>query len=127
MPVEAKELWSLALEHLQVDPDDLVGAIEDLVRRGEPDYRSRLLIRDSLDALQQHRGPERLRRGLLQCPHREPIEAIWTAQYDEGRCAAWRDKTSGRTGKSCRLPANAFVHARLTFPFPSHGHDDLRG
>ena len=33
MPVDAKDLWSLALDHLQVDPDDLVEAIE---RSGAP-------------------------------------------------------------------------------------------
>jgi hypothetical protein len=83
MPVEAKDLWSLALDHLQVDPDDLVKAIEDQVRRGDLDYCSWLLIHDSLDALQQHWGPERLQRWLLQCSYREQIKAIWTAHYDE--------------------------------------------
>jgi hypothetical protein len=83
MPVEAKDLWSLALDHLQVDPDDLVEAIEDQVRRGDLDYRSQLLIHDSLEALQLRWGPERLQRWLLQCPHREQIKAIWTAHYDE--------------------------------------------
>lgn len=65
MPVEAKDLWSLALDHLQVDPDDLVEAIEDQVRRGDLDYRSRLLIHDSLEVLQLRWGPERLQRWLL--------------------------------------------------------------
>jgi hypothetical protein len=83
MPVETKDLWSLALDHLQVDPDDLVKAIEEQVRRGDLDYRSRLLIHDSLDALQGHWGRERLQRWLLQCPHREQIRAIWAAHYDE--------------------------------------------
>jgi len=82
MPVTTKDLWSLALDHLQVDPADLVDAIAEQVRRGELDYRSRLLIRDSLDALQQYWGPERLRHWLLQCPHREQIKAIWNAEYD---------------------------------------------
>jgi hypothetical protein len=83
MPAEAKDLWSLALDYLQVDPDDLVQAIEEQVRRGDLDYRSRLLIHDSLEALQLHWGSERLQRWLLQCPHREQIKAIWTAHYDE--------------------------------------------
>ncbi len=83
MPVEAKDLWSLALDHLQVDPDDLMQAIEDQVRRGDLDYRSRLLIHDSLEALQISWGTERLHHWLLQCPQREQIKAIWTAHYDE--------------------------------------------
>jgi len=83
MPVDAKDLWSLALDHVQVDPDNLLEAIEDQVCRGDLDYRSRLLIHDSLDALQLHWGPERLHRCLLQSPHGEQIKAIWTAHYDE--------------------------------------------
>lgn len=83
MPVEAKDLWSLVLDQLQVDPDDLVEAIEEQVRRRDLDYRTRLLIHDSLHAMQQHWGPERLQRWLLQCPHREQIKAIWAAHYDE--------------------------------------------
>src|SRR5215831_18651471 len=83
MPVDAKDLWSLALDHVQVDPDDLVQAIEDQVRRGDLDYRSRLLIHDSLEALQMHWGAERLQQWLLQCPHHEQIRAMWTAHYDE--------------------------------------------
>src|SRR3990172_5025978 len=83
MPVTAKGLWSLALDHPQVDPDDLVEAIEEQVRRGDLDYRSRLLIHDSLDALQQHWGPDHLQHWLRQCPNREQIKAIWAAHYDE--------------------------------------------
>ena len=83
MPVDAKDLWSLALDHVQVDPDDLLEAIEDQVCRGDLDYRSRLLIHDSLDVLQLHWGPERLHRCLLQSPHGEQIKTIWTARYDE--------------------------------------------
>ena len=83
MPVEAKDLWSLALDQLQVDPDDLVHAIEAQVHQGDLDYHSRLLIHDSLKALQLHWGSERLQHWLLQCPHREQIKAIWTAHYDE--------------------------------------------
>jgi hypothetical protein len=82
VPVRAKDLWSLALDHLQVDPDDLVEAIEEQVRQGDLDYRSRLLIHDSLDALQRYWGPARLWRWLRQCPYHVQIEAIWTAHYD---------------------------------------------
>jgi len=82
MPGEAKDLWSLALDQVQVDPDDLVEAIEEQVHRGDLDYRSRLLIHDSLDALQRHWGPERLQRWLLQCPHCEQIKTIWASHYD---------------------------------------------
>jgi hypothetical protein len=81
--VQAKDLWSLALDHLQIAPDDLVEAIAEQARRKDLDYRSRLLIHESLEALQAYWGPERLRRWLYQSPHRAQIEAIWTERYEE--------------------------------------------
>ena len=83
MTVQAKDLWSLALDHLQIAPDDLVEAIAEQIRREDLDYRSRLLIHESLEALQACWGPERLRRWLRQCPYRAQIEAIWMVHYDE--------------------------------------------
>jgi hypothetical protein len=83
MSIVAKDLWSLVLESVQVDPEDLLDAIEAQVHLKDLDYRSRLLIRDSLNALQQHWGPESLKRRLHQSPHREQIMAIWQASYDE--------------------------------------------
>jgi hypothetical protein len=81
--IHTKDLWSLALDHLHVDPDDLVEALEAHIRQGNLDYRSRLLVHDSLDALQRYWGTQRLRRWLRQCPYRAQLETIWTAHYDE--------------------------------------------
>lgn len=77
MTVHTKDLWRLALHELQVDPDDLIEAIQDQVVRNDLDFRSRLLIRDSLDALRKYWGLERLLDRLSTGPVREQIESIW--------------------------------------------------
>src|SRR5262249_37799783 len=83
MPVDAKDLWSLALDHVQVDTENLLYAAEAQAGGGDLDYRSSLRIHDSVDALQLHWGAERLPRWLLQSGHGEQTKAIWTAHYEE--------------------------------------------
>jgi hypothetical protein len=83
MPTLAKDLWSLALDHLEVDPDDLAQAIVDQVRCHDLDFRSRLLIRDSLNGLRRYWGRQRLEAWLNACPVREEIEAIWHEDLGE--------------------------------------------
>src|SRR5947207_75941 len=83
MPQLANDLWSLALDRQEIDPDLLTAAIEDQVRRQDLDFRTRLLIRDSLDALQQRWGPERTQAWLWRSPQAAAIRAIWTADLGE--------------------------------------------
>ena len=51
MVVVADELWTLVLGRPQIDPDALAAAIVRAVLRGDLDFRTRLLIRDALEAL----------------------------------------------------------------------------
>jgi hypothetical protein len=76
MPVQSKDLWSVVLDRQWVDPQDLAEAIEEQVIQGDLDFRSRLLIRDGLEALRDHWGAERLERWLAACSVRQQIEAI---------------------------------------------------
>ena len=76
-------LWELALDRTHIDPADLTLAIEDQIRRHDLDYRSCLLIHDSLDALQAYWGPDRLHQWLQQSPVGGEIERIWSAKYDD--------------------------------------------
>lgn len=78
-----KDLWSLVLDQPEVDPVDLVEAIEEQMRRGDLDYRSRLLIHDSLDALSASWGKDRLLHWLQHTPERAALEEIWQRQYEE--------------------------------------------
>jgi hypothetical protein len=76
MVVQAKDLWSLVLERHQVDPDDLAEAVQDQAGEDELDFRTRLLIRDSVVALQNYWGRKRLIAWLGRCPVRERIESV---------------------------------------------------
>lgn len=77
MSVASKDLWSLALDHHQIDPADLAEAIVDQVESGDLDFRTRLLIRDGLNALEDYWGRTRLQDWLGACPIRQAIQAIW--------------------------------------------------
>jgi len=85
MRVQSKDLWSLALGCQCVDPQDLAEAIEDQVVSGDLDYRSRLLIRDSIKALRHHWGSERVADWLNACPVGGTVEAICNQQFECNR------------------------------------------
>jgi hypothetical protein len=82
MPVLGKDLWSLTTGRPQVDPHDLSEAIVVQIEQGDLDYRTRLLIRDSVVALRQYWGDERLVAWLRDCPVRGEIEAICQEEFE---------------------------------------------
>ena len=75
MVVRAKDLWSLTRRQW-VDAEELCAAVEDQVERRDLDYRSRLLIRDSVKALRHHWGDERVEEWLNRIPIGEEIRTI---------------------------------------------------
>jgi hypothetical protein len=64
MLVAANDLWTLVLDGAQIDAMQLARAIEHEVDRRQLDFRTRLLIRDGLDALRRHWGERRLNSWL---------------------------------------------------------------
>jgi hypothetical protein len=82
MPVLGRDLWSLVSGRPEVDPNDLAEAVIDQVERGSLDYRSRLLIHDSVAALRQYWGEGRLEAWLAGCPVKGEIEAICREPFD---------------------------------------------
>lgn len=70
-------LWSVATEQPQIDPALLAEALERGVGAADLDFRSRLLIRDSLDALEIHWGAARLARWLDECKSGSALRGIW--------------------------------------------------
>jgi hypothetical protein len=82
MPVLGKDLWSLTTGRPQVDPHDLAEAIVLQVEQGVLDYRTRLLIRDSIVALRGYWGEQRLAGWLGSCPVRREIEAICREDFE---------------------------------------------
>jgi hypothetical protein len=85
MVVPAKDLWGLVLNHQWVDPQALRAAVEDQVVRRDLDYRSRVLIRDSVKALRHYWGDERVEGWLKGSPVGAEIEAICCGPWDDDR------------------------------------------
>lgn len=83
MVAKTADLWTLARTGPQVDPIDLTHAIEREVGAFDLDYRSRLLIRDSVDALRSFWGPVRFSEWMQASPQWPQIEAICGEAFDE--------------------------------------------
>src|SRR5882762_9732012 len=73
------DLWSLVLDQSEIDPDDLAAAIEREVQKAALDFRTRLLIRDSLDLLRRFWGVERTSEWLRKAESGDTIRAISNA------------------------------------------------
>jgi hypothetical protein len=76
MAVHASDLWSLVLDRQYVDPGELADAVQAQVAEPALDFRTRLLIRDSVEALRHYWGEKRLNEWLRLCPAHGRIEAI---------------------------------------------------
>ncbi len=78
-----KDLWSLVWCKPQIDPNDLFEAICVEAPKYELDYRTRLLIRDSIDALRAYWGSEKLDAMMKQRGIDEDIEDIVGEEFDK--------------------------------------------
>lgn len=77
-------LWTLIRFYPFLDPDRLARAIEATIdAENHLDFRSRLLIRDSLTALERHWGRPRLTRWLRSSPVRPRLEAVRQEKFGE--------------------------------------------
>lgn len=83
MTVAPPDLWSLTPGGRQIDPVALTNAIERQVESGDLDFRTRLLIRDSLNALSGYWGPERVGGWLERCRVGEQVRTIWDEPLGE--------------------------------------------
>ena len=82
MVAQTHDLWALVKYRPQIDPDDLATAIEEQARDETLDYRTRLLIRDGVEALRKHWGEDRFQLWLAHCPTPERIESICQEQFE---------------------------------------------
>lgn len=73
----APDLWELALHRQQIDPNELVAALKGQAAQTQWDYRTRLLIRDSLDALAHAWGADRVRSWMAASPSLAPLKLVW--------------------------------------------------
>jgi hypothetical protein len=76
-------LWGLVWGKPEVDPARLAAALEQEATGADLDYRTRLLIRDSADALEGYWGKGRWDDWLARSPARERIEAIKREEFDK--------------------------------------------
>jgi hypothetical protein len=83
MATQTKDLWSLVLDQPFVDASELAEAVIEQMRVHALDFRSRLLIRDSLNALRDHWGANRVEAWLTHTPCRAQLEAIWQEPLGE--------------------------------------------
>jgi hypothetical protein len=82
MATQTKDLWKLVKYRPEVDPDDLAAAIQEEVGKEPLDYRTRLLIRDSVVGLKDYWGDKRLADWLAASPVRDRIEAICREEFE---------------------------------------------
>jgi hypothetical protein len=82
MVVQAKDLWGLVKYRPEIDPDDLAVAIQEQVRDESLDYRTRLLIRDGVEALRRYWGENRFQAWLARCPGSERIQSICQEEFE---------------------------------------------
>jgi hypothetical protein len=130
MSVASTDLWNLIPGGREVDPNALASAIGRQVEIGDLDFRTRLLIRDSLDALARYWGGERVSRWLDGSEHGAAIRRIW--QEDLGRpgfpSLAWRvmDPTTPdiisqflrELGARLRVPTRVFIGGSAALIMP---------
>src|SRR5438874_1190997 len=97
MVVQTRSLWGLVWGRPEVDPSDLARAVEEQAQRPGLDFRTRLLIRDSVEALKDYWGPERLAAWLGRCPARDAIEAIRRQDLGEPGFSTIRERLMEKT------------------------------
>ena len=64
------------MSRIWIDPTEFAAAIAEQAGRGDLDFRTRLLIRDGLDALDRAWGPRRVEDWIHRSPQRERLVAI---------------------------------------------------
>jgi hypothetical protein len=91
------DLWKLVWGKPEVDPRRLAEAVEYAARGADLDYRTRLLIRDSADALEGYWGPDRWGAWFARSVARERIEAIRAEEFDKVGFTTLRSSLMERT------------------------------
>lgn len=132
MATQTLDLWSLVLDFPQVDPHDLAEAVCQQAGERDLDYRTRLLIRDSVDALKFYWGEARTARWLADAPTAQAIQAICNNQYEEIGFPTLRRRLMDKTraervrqffeeaGRSLRHPVRIYVGGSIALIMPGY-------
>ena len=80
----SEDPWRLVWGQPYIDSSTLAAAIvSDLQRHPEPDYRTRLLVRDAAEAIRSFWGAAKFQRWLAASPVRERLRAILKERFPE--------------------------------------------
>jgi Nucleotidyltransferase of unknown function (DUF6036) len=83
MTTQPLDLWTLVRGRPQIDPNDLAAAVARKAEEEPLDYRTRLLIRDSIDALKGYWGKPRVERWLAASENVVKIEEISNEPHEK--------------------------------------------
>ena len=132
MATQALDLWDLVRKRPEIDPNDLADAVVDEVGRGELDYRTRLLIRDSVNALLEHWGEGRLATCLAECPAGHQIRSVCDESFDEIGFPSLRKRLMKKTdpeevrqflehlGRNLHQPLKVYVGGSIALIIPGY-------
>lgn len=117
METPARGIWTLVWGNPEIDPQDLARAIQETALGQELDFRTRLLIRDGVDALKSHWGEQGLDQWLRHSPARTRIEQIHSEDFEEvgfpSLAGRLMDKTDPETVKQYFRELSLHVHKPL--------------
>jgi hypothetical protein len=97
MPKLARDLWGLVWGTPEIDPDDLAHAVEEQAAEEELDYRTRLLIRDSVVALEAYWGKHKLSAWLAASPCQKQVNAICREDFERPGFPSIRSRLMEKT------------------------------
>jgi hypothetical protein len=103
MVAQAQDLWKLVWGKPQIDPNDLAAAVQDQAQRDDLDYRTRLLIRDSVDALKTHWGERHVDEWLTRSPARNRIQSICREEFDKVGFPSIKHHGTNRSGNGAAI------------------------
>lgn len=93
--------WRLVWGQPYIDSGTLAAAIvSDLQRRPQPDYRTRLLLRDAAEAIRSFWGAAKFQRWLAASPERERLRAILKERFPETGFSSIRRRLVNSIGEN---------------------------
>ena len=120
MTMQTLDLWSLVHGRPQIDPNDLAAAVVHQAAEEPLDYRTRLLIRDSVDALKEYWGNPRIERLLAKSLLHDKIVTICQDEYEKVGFPSIRkrlmEKTDPKTIEQYFRELGRRVHKTLRLP-----------
>src|SRR5947207_2030334 len=85
MQVAEDRLWAVTFGQSQIDPVTLAAALEEAASAGVEllDFRTRLLIRESLESLRGYWGERRFEQWLANSGYADALSRIQRGDFDE--------------------------------------------